>query len=333
MQVAVETALTRLAPELAPGGVAITGLQRLTAGASLETWRFDAVGANGGAAPLILRRRGGGDDSAFETALPLAAEAALLVAARGAGAPVPAVARVCGPGDGLGEAIIVARVEGETLGRRIASGAEFESARVGLGRQAGAALAAIHAVRAPEALPVSKLSAQQTVAQYGELYRANGPARPVLEAAIRWLEDRMPAERTPVLVHGDFRNGNIIVHPEQGLTAVLDWELAHLGDPAEDIGWITVNSWRFGVLERPVGGFATLEDFLGGYTDAGGATPSLETIRFWRLLGSFRWATMTGMLAARVTADDAGATLERAVIATRMSECEVDILAAMNGAA
>lgn len=332
MQERVQAALTRLAPVLAPGGAEVRGLQRLTAGASLETWRFDGIAANGAVVPLILRRRGDGPDAALDTALPLASEAALLTAAGGAGAPVPAVVRVCGPGDGLGEALIVSRVEGETLGRRIAAGAEFEAARSGLGRQAGAALAAIHAVRAPHTLPVAGLSARETVARYAELYRATGPAQPVMETAIRWLRARMPAEGASLLVHGDFRNGNLIVHPEKGLVAVLDWELAHLGDPAEDIGWITVNSWRFGVVERPVGGFAMLDEFLSGYEDAGGAPPSLETIRFWRLLGSFRWAAMTRMLAARVTARDPGATLERAVIATRMSECEVDILAAMDGA-
>ena len=237
--------------------------------------------------------------------------------------------RVCGPQDGLGEGLITERVDGETLGRRIAAAPEFETARRRLGAQAGAALAAIHAVEAPERLPIQRLSAAETLARYAEIYRETIPMRPVLEAAIRWLGERLPPEPdTPRLAHGDFRNGNLIVDPARGLTAVLDWELAHLGDPAEDIGWICVNSWRFGVTEREVGGFATLDDFLEGYAGAGGAVPPRETICFWQALGSFRWGVMTQMLGAR-GGQDPGTALERAVIATRLSECEVDLFAPM----
>ncbi|CAN5150375.1 phosphotransferase family protein [soil metagenome] len=330
---AVEAALARLAPELLAGATGVTGVQRLTAGASLQTWRFDVV-APGAERRLILRRRTSGpEDEALETALPLSSEAALLRAAAQAGAPVPAVARVCSHEDGLGEGLITEGVEGETLGRRIAAAPEFEAVRGELGAQAGAALAAIHAVKAPERLPIPSLSAAETLARYAELYRETIPLRPVLEAAIRWLGERLPPEpMTPRLVHGDFRNGNLIVDPALGLVAVLDWELAHLGDPAEDIGWICVNSWRFGVTEREVGGFASLGDFLEGYADAGGTPPPLETIRFWTALGSFRWGVMTQMLGARGGADP-GTALERAVIARRLSECEVDLLSLMDGGA
>ena len=330
MRTQVEAALERLATRLQPGGTGVAGVERLTAGASLQTWRFDVVGGEGAPRPLIMRRRVGAE-TGLETALPLASEAALLEAAAEAGAPVPKLVHLCAPEDGLDEALITERVEGETLGRRIAAGEAFAPARRVLGREAGAALAAIHAVRAPERLPIPRLTAAETIARYADIYRGTGEPRPVLEAAIRWLQARPPPQRRPVLVHGDFRNGNLIVDPERGLAAVLDWELAHLGDPAEDIGWITVGSWRFGEVERPVGGFATLEDFLSGYTDAGGEPPTLDTIRFWRLLGSFRWGVMTRMLSTR-GGDDPGSALERAVIATRLSECEVDILAAMDGA-
>ena len=331
MQTDIVAALTRLAPRLLAGASSVQALQRLTAGASLQTWSFDVVGEAGEAVPLILRRREGAG-AGLETALPLSAESALLQAAARAGAPVPTVVHLCGPQDGLGEALITERVEGETLGRRIAAGEAFAPARAVLGRQTGAALAAIHAVADPGRLPVPRLGAAETVARYAAISREGGDPRPVLEAAIRWLEARMPPDPKARLVHGDFRNGNLIVDPQAGLSAVLDWELAHLGDPAEDIGWITVGSWRFGEVERPVGGFARLDELLEGYAAAGGEPPSPDAVRFWRLLGSFRWATMTRMLANRACTGDAGSDLEREVIRTRISECEVDILAAMDGA-
>lgn len=327
----VAAALERLAGILAPGGVGIEGLQRLTAGASLQTWRFDVVEAAGGRRPLILRRREGVGDG-LETALPLSAEAVLLEEVARAGAPVPELVRLCPPEDGLGEALICARIEGETLGRRIAAAQAFAPAREKLGRQAGAALAAIHSAPYPGRLPVPRLGAAESVARYAAISREIGEPRPVLETAIRWLGEHAGPEPPARLVHGDFRNGNLIVDPQEGLRAVLDWELSHLGDPAEDIGWLTVGSWRFGVAERPVGGFGALVDFLEGYAAAGGRPPSREAIRFWRLLGSFRWAVMTRMLATRPSAGDTGSDLEREVIRTRLSECEVDILATMDGA-
>ena len=69
-------------------------------------------------------------------------------------------------------------------------------------------------------------------------------------------------------MHGDFRHGNLIIGPD-GVRAVLDWELAHLGDPMEDLGWICVNSWRFGEIDKPVGGFGTREELFAGYEAAG----------------------------------------------------------------
>ena len=69
-------------------------------------------------------------------------------------------------------------------------------------------------------------------------------------------------------MHGDFRHGNLIIGPD-GVRAVLDWELAHTGDPMEDLGWICVNSWRFGEIDKPVGGFGTREELFAGYEAAG----------------------------------------------------------------
>jgi aminoglycoside phosphotransferase (APT) family kinase protein len=321
----IAAALDKLAPLLAPGARAVDGLARLTGGASMETWRFALTGAPG---TFILRRRA----ATAENALSLAAEAALLRAACGVGVPVPAVVRVCAPEDGLGEALIVAHVAGETLGRRIVAGPAFAGVRPLLARQAGAALARIHGIRAPALPELPVADAAATLAQYEAIFRRTGACRPVLDWAFRVLARDMPEAVTPRLAHGDFRTGNLIVDPATGLAAVLDWELSHFGDPAEDLGWLCVNSWRFGAVDRPAGGFGDLADVLAGYAAAGGVAPAISRVRYWQMLGSLKWAVMCLMM-FETHASGADPSMERAVIGRRVSECEVDLLALMAEAA
>ena len=122
----------------------------------------------------------------------------------------------------------------------------------------------------------------------------------MFDLAFRWLDERMPAaDREPRLVHGDFRNGNLIIGPETACVAVLDWELAHVGDPMEDLGWICTNPWRFGVVDKPVGGFGEREELWAGYEAAGGAPVDRAHALFWEVFGSLRWGVMcAGMIAA-----------------------------------
>jgi aminoglycoside phosphotransferase (APT) family kinase protein len=217
------------------------------------------------------------------------------------------------------------RVAGETLGKRIVRDAAFAPARAVLARQCGAALARIHATPPPQGLET--VDAAATLGNYEATWRASGAVRPAIEAAFRWLERRLPAEPVaPRLVHGDFRNGNLMIDPAHGLAAVLDWELAHLGDPAEDLGWICTNSWRFGQPQRRVGGFGDLDDLLAGYVEAGGAPIAPERVDFWQMVGSLKWGVMTTMMYARFAADPTAGP-ERAVIGRRLSETEADIVA------
>lgn len=320
----VPAALDRLAPRLSPTAAKVISPRRLSGGASLETWAFDLNDET----PLILRRRSAAT-ALRDTALPLASEAALIRAAEAAGAPVPTVVRVCEESDGLGEAYIMRRLEGETLGRRIVRDEAFAAVRPGLARRCGEVMAQIHSVPTEDLPELATSDARGELARYEEIYRQMGAQRPILEAAFRWLEAiAPPPPERPVLVHGDFRNGNLMIHPEQGLVGVLDWELAHLGDPAEDLGWICVNSWRFGEWRKPVGGFGDYDDLLAGY----GGRISLDRVKFWQALGSLKWGVMCLMM-YQSFATGADRSIERAMIGRRTSETEIDLVALMEAAA
>ena len=323
----IPAALSALAPRLSPGATTATNARRLSGGASQETWAFDLDDGT----PLILRRRPSGG-SMSEAALPLATEAALLAAAARQDAPVPEVVHVCRPDDGLGEAYVMRRLEGETLGKRIVRDEAFAAVRPGLARRCGAVLAAIHATPLDDLPPLATSDAASELARYEAVYRDLGAQRPVFEAAFRWLADRAPPLEQPVLVHGDFRNGNLMIDPAKSLVGVLDWELAHLGDPAEDLGWICVNSWRFGEWRRPVGGFGGYQDLLDGHAAAGGAPVSLDRLLFWQALGSLKWGVMCLMMYASF-ASGADRSIERAMIGRRASETEIDLVLLMERAA
>ncbi len=321
----LETALNAIAPQL--GGQSVTGLRRLSGGASQETWAF----ALDTGRRLILRRKPAGAGSPTGNANPLATEAALIRAATLQGAAVPEVLYVSAPGSDIGEAYVMSAVEGETLGKRIAQGEAFAAIRPKLAFQCGEALAKIHAIPL-EGLPdLARSSALDELEKYETVYRNLGARRPILEAAFKYLKDRAPPLERPVMLHGDFRNGNIMFHPETGVAAILDWELVHIGDPAEDMGWLCTASWRFGG-GKPVGGFGDYADLLAGYEAAGGTPIPLERVLYWQMLGSLKWGVMCeGMYASFANGSDP--SVERAMIGRRTSECEIDLMALLEQAA
>lgn len=317
MEGEVAAGLERLAARL---GGPLGRVQRLSGGASMETWAFEAGGRS-----LILRRRTAPFDPDAARSIPLATEAALIEASGASGAPVPPVVHVCDPDDGLGEAYVMGAVEGETLGRKIVSDARFDAVRGRLARQCGEVLAAIHATPPPPGLELNTSDAAGELAKYEELYRQSGAERPILELAFQHLKAHLPEPVEPVLLHGDFRNGNIMFHPDTGVAAVLDWELSHLGDPAEDLGWICVNSWRFGRPDRPVGGFGDYADLLAGYAAAGGRPVALSRVRYWQALGSLKWGVMCLLMYAS-WAGGLERSVERPMIGRRVSETEIDLV-------
>jgi aminoglycoside phosphotransferase (APT) family kinase protein len=319
----LETAICAVVRRIFPGTEGIAAFRRLSGGASQETWAFERVEAGGARTPLILRRAPGGTRQA-ETAVGMETEAQLMRLAGEAGAPEPVVHYVLTPGDGAGRGFITNFVEGETLGRRIVREPRFARAREVLAAQCGRAMAAIHATDPARLPPLRVATARGRLEELHARYRATGRPKPVFSLAFEALRARLPPEpATPRLVHADFRNGNIIVG-EEGLRAVLDWEIAHLGDPVEDLGWICVSSWRFGG-EGPVGGFGTREQLVEAYEAAGGEQIEPARLLFWELLGVVSW----GVSCASMVAGFRGGidpTSERAMIARRSSETEIDIL-------
>jgi aminoglycoside phosphotransferase (APT) family kinase protein len=312
-----------------PGARGVAKVTRLTAGATQEIWRFELLLADGDQS-LILRRTPGGtvvERTETSTSIGLETEAEILQLVFAAGAPVPEVRHVLTPDDGLGQGFIMSFVAGETLGGRIVRDPRFADVRPRLARQCGEILARIHAIPTENAPPLKHAGAAELIAQLQASYEATDWPRPVFDLAFRWLGERMPPAARPRLVHGDFRNGNLIFD-ETGVVAVIDWELAHIGDPMADLGWICTNCWRFGAVDKPVGGFGQREDLWEGYEAAGGDPVNRAHALFWEVFGSLRWGVMC---AGMIPTFRAGDSVERGVIARRASENEVDLMRLLAG--
>ena len=300
----------------------VAGLTRLSGGASRETWRFEADGR-----PLVLQRQRSGDVRDMRV------EASVLRAAFRAGVRVPELVASGShedPDNPVGASyMVLEHVEGETIARKILRDERFAGARANLVGDMARALAALHGVD-PENL--SGLTSIDQVAQYrttlDDLNSRLGQAHPAFELAFRWLESNRPPSTRRTLVHGDFRLGNVMVD-ETGLRAVLDWELAHVGDPMEDLGWLCVRAWRFG-SNLPVAGVGEYDALIEAYGEASGVRVDREVVRWWEVLGTLKWGIMCMI---QTSAHLLGATRshELAAIGRRVCENEHDLFVALDG--
>ncbi|GAA2402845.1 phosphotransferase family protein [Actinomadura vinacea] len=299
-------------------GVEVRGLGRAGGGASRVTCGFEAVTAAGRAHPLILRLDGAPGALA---AVPLTREAGLMRAAAAAGVPSPEVIAADGPDGPLGiPFVVMERIEGESIPRRVLRDPALAAARAELAARCGEILAAVHRIPVDA---VAGLDRADRLRSCQEVLDAIGEPHPALEFALRRLERGRPPERPPAVVHGDFRNGNLIVGPD-GVRAVLDWELAHLGDPMEDLGWLCAKAWRFG-SDLPVGGFGTYEQLIEAYERAGGATVDRDELHWWEMFGVARWGVICAMQARRHLSGGER-SVELAVLGRRVAENEWDLL-------
>jgi aminoglycoside phosphotransferase (APT) family kinase protein len=317
-------ALERVLAGALPGFERVTNIVRLSGGASQETWAVDAI-VSGAREALILRRSPGGGARATGSgnSVPLETEAIVIETCREAGVAAPRVRCVLKPEDGAGRGYVMDRLPGETIARKILRDAAFDAVRPTLARQCGEALARIHQVdAAPLAAILPVVDGPSQLQRYRDLYDAYDYPHPVFEMAFKWLGPRLAGASRQTLVHGDFRHGNLLISPN-GLEAVLDWELTHVGDPLEDIGWICTNSWRFGAADKVVGGFGDLDVLVAGYEAAGGGTVDLEKVRSWIVYGSLKWGVMCMSMYQGFRIDG---SVERAAIGRRSSETEIDLI-------
>jgi len=297
--------------ERALGAVAISDPAPLSGGASRFLYGFDARLGDGAEVPLVLLVTKGTARQEFEA----------LSAAHAAGVPVAEPTWLTDDARG----VVMRRLEGEAVAPRIYRQERFTAAREVLLGELGVALARIHAV-APEDVP-SAPRHDGAIGQIEEIeaeLASYGDPQPALELGLRWLRQRLPSPRPPALVHGDFRMGNMLVG-ERGLVAVLDWELVHVGDPVEDLGWLCSRTWRYGREELPAAGLGSREELLAAYRAAGGAEVDPEELRFWETLGLVRWGVHTKRQLHEHLSGQRP-SLELAAIGRRTSEAEWDLL-------
>ncbi len=305
--------------------VAVSGLRALTGGASRSTWAFDAV-SDGGLRALILRI--GPPD---EIHAGMALEAAAISRAAAAGVPVPHVLVADDSPASMGDPFLVCDfVEGQTIARRIQRALD-EASRSALLGQCATALAAIHRSD-PAGIGLAE---SDQLREWHALLERMGDSTATFEWAFRWLAAHRPPASRNVLVHGDFRMGNLIIDTDRRparLAAVLDWELTHVGEVYEDLAWFCIRAWRFGAPEvRGAGGLGSIEDFLGHYENASGTSLDRAVMHWWLALSTLRWGVICRYQAERHLSGQTR-SVELAAIGRRVCETEYDLLALLGTA-
>jgi aminoglycoside phosphotransferase (APT) family kinase protein len=295
--------------ELVPGAAEVRDVQRLTGGASRETWSFDAR-IDGVWQPLVLRSGRSGRGS-------MTVEALAFEAAARAGVPEP---KIVARDDSF---LVMERVEGETIARRILREDRFAAVRPRLAEQCGEILARVHSI-SPDAIP--NLDARDPLAETAATIHSFEEPSPALELGLAWLERNRPEPADEVVLHGDFRLGNLIID-EDGVRAVLDWELVHRGDPFQDLGYLCVRAWRFGG-EHPVGGFGAYEDLFRAYERVSGRNVDPARVHWWEVFGTVWWGGACMQQAWRHLSGSER-SVELAAIGRRVWEQEYDVLLAL----
>ena len=321
-----ESKLRKVVTEHIPGCTELLAVERLSGGASQETYRL-TLSIDDQKVHMAMRRSPGGEYVEPVAARPgLDVEAMLIQAPKAEGVPEPEVYYVLQRENDLGDGFIMQWLDGEALGARIVRSSEYSQVRPGLARECGRILARIHQIDLDQnglRQRLSRIPPEAFLEQMLERYYLLDTPQPMIDYTASWLREHLPEEYRLTLVHNDFRNGNFLID-KKGIVAILDWEVAHIGDPMRDLGWMCTNSWRFGAAP-PVGGFGEYQDFFEGYEEVSGQAVNAEHVKFWEVFGSFWWAIgCLGMAEHYRTGPDQ--TVERPAIGRRSSECQVDCI-------
>jgi len=306
----------------------IRDLERLTFGASAETWRFDLIDGGAGL-PLILRLPPPKASVHAELAAIFSPgrdhEVAILRAVYAAGLAVAKIHFELDTEDGLGEGFVMDRLPGLTDTTKVLKEPDYETARRRLAAQIGAFRAGLDSVDPVALPPLRHQDAPAMIADLKQVVDGFDIVHPGIEFGFAWLTDHLPAAAAaPKLVHGDFRLANFMAD-KSGLTGVIDWELAHIGDPAEDLAWVCLRSWRFSRPDLAVAGVAQRPALYDAYRAGGGREIDRGDVHFWEVLGTVRWAVIClyqGALFVRGVRPD----LEFGAVGRRVSEALYDLV-------
>ena len=319
MQEELASALSKKLLEVGIEGK-VSNLEPLTGGASKEIWKFEV--SNAKQPTKMILRRGSGIEGPL--AIKTADEARIQKEVIKVGAPVPIILAVSKNEEELGDSYIMHFVEGESIARKILRDKEYKKALPILAYQCGEAIAKIHNVDINNFSFLPKKPAEDQLEDLYSTYQSFEQPSPVFEYAYLWLKEQDFGNFQESLVHGDFRLGNIIVNAE-GLQSIIDWELAHIGNPLQDLGWVCGNSWRFGKNDKVVGGFGELEDLLEGYNSISKLKVNKEMVKCWQVFGTFRWGVIC-LIQAYAHLNGTINSVEKAAIGRRVSETEIDIV-------
>jgi aminoglycoside phosphotransferase (APT) family kinase protein len=306
------------------GATRVENLRVLTGGASRATWAFTAV-AEAGSRELILRI---GPPDEIHAGMEL--EAAALTRAAATGAPVPHVLVADDSVAALGNPYLVCDfIGGETIVRRIQRALD-DASRTSLVTQCADALAAIH-----RADPTGiGLKSSDPLEDWHARLDEMGDTTATFEWGFRWLARNRPAKSPNVLVHGDFRMGNLIIDTDPRparLAAVLDWELTHTGEVYEDLAWFCIRAWRFGAPRAMgAGGLGSIEELLCAYERAADTELDRAAMHWWLVLSTLRWGVICRYQAERHLSGQTR-SVELAAIGRRVCETEFDLLTLLGG--
>jgi aminoglycoside phosphotransferase (APT) family kinase protein len=305
--------------------VTISDPKPLSGGASRDTWLFTAQ--HGGTSEKLVIRRDL-PTQMFEEALTRAQEYHLMAAAHAHGVKVARVRYLCEDVGVLGSPFFVMEyVGGVSIGTKVVQAPELAEARKALPHQLAEQLALIHTMPILDFLPRAKegLSfAAQTIEQMYSILDTLKVQNPVWEWTLRWAMRHIPAETRTTFIHGDYRLGNLLVD-ERGLSAVIDWEFGHVGDPCEELGYICMRDWRFGVIDKHFAGLSDRETFLQAYEQANGINIDRSAVDWWEVMGNIRWGIIC-MSQANRHLSGVEPSVELASLGRRSAEMQLEAL-------